>query len=296
MNTIKIDWITATKKLYTEGVGLVHAYSEALTIARSKLKDVGLYGGNLVRQNAIMRYPWRWLDQDTQTMINVSENPAEQGIMLVLSGQATTDQQWTRQALRALLDDGWNVTRIDIALDIYNSGKDAQDVFFAHRVEQPNERKKRGFIQSDKGSTFTLGSRSSNKYLRVYDKGKEQGTQEDWLRVEMEYKGDAAPIAAALANGNLQACVADMMNFLGQTLPEVTEAMYELANGYQEKITVVRKTQTDRARWVEGTVFPAWRTWAEEEPGAAWDAIYRLIQDISDIVTQPETRPRIDSE
>jgi DNA relaxase NicK len=54
-------------------------------------------------------------------------------------------------------------------------------------------------MNSDGGSTLYLGSRMSDRFARLYDKGIEQQTHKagKWWRFELELKGECSPQASA---------------------------------------------------------------------------------------------------
>lgn len=87
-------------------------------------------------------------------------------------------------------------TRIDIAIDILNAPFSAVEV--KERLERGeavtpfkrwNEVKGGG---TDTGYTLYVGSRSSAKSVRIYDKGAETGVPVDWWRYEMVFTAERA--------------------------------------------------------------------------------------------------------
>lgn len=95
-----------------------------------------------------------------------------------------------------------HVARLDFAADIVGAGASPDDIEQAWmqgkvrtqaRKMTPIEAKdKKG---NGQGKTVNIGSRTSEAFLRVYDKGKEQGSDVDWTRVELETKGRLADLA-----------------------------------------------------------------------------------------------------
>lgn len=96
---------------------------------------------------------------------------------------------------------GANITRIDIAIDDYLFHdlkwiKESLDRDYATtRARDWN------LIEGRKGSTLYVGSRTSEKFLRIYDKAAEQGTDGNWYRIELECKGDFARGVALHVDG-----------------------------------------------------------------------------------------------
>lgn len=120
--------------------------------------------------------------------------------------------QFTGRALKTLADGGipalqmvrWcnkeqgSFSRLDLAIDCYDEIIDIPSLVQGKRVEKEpgNARSWRVVRGHDGGCTGYVGSRSSEKFLRVYDKAVETGQLErPWTRFELELKGDTAKAA-----------------------------------------------------------------------------------------------------
>lgn len=98
------------------------------------------------------------------------------------------------QALQDFLrgsDLGWYVTRMDSALDVYDAALfpvlcDAAKRWAAARDMVTNLAG--DWIGRDRGRTFYLGSRSSRCFHRIYEKGRKERADQNWIRCELEYK------------------------------------------------------------------------------------------------------------
>lgn len=99
-----------------------------------------------------------------------------------------------------------NVTRIDLAIDLFDCEAYPVDILHAWECDQFMttaqsvtliEKKRR---KKSAGSTVYIGSRDSERFVRAYDKGKEQKTDLDWIRVELEMKGKRAMQSYELAH------------------------------------------------------------------------------------------------
>lgn len=111
-------------------------------------------------------------------------------------------------------------SRIDIAIDVLGAVAHPLDIFDAwndNRIE--THAQKCQAIEGYKadgtktGETVYIGSRTSDTFLRVYDKGAEQKSDELWTRIELELKKGQARAAqskisavglAAVASGKLR--------------------------------------------------------------------------------------------
>lgn len=96
-------------------------------------------------------------------------------------------------------------SRIDIAFDDYKGLLDLEKIYEASRNGSWSGKfKKTRQIEqhNSKGETFgktvCFGSRKSDTYLRIYDKGKQQKTDVHWIRCEFEIKNEKANNAIAL--------------------------------------------------------------------------------------------------
>jgi len=86
---------------------------------------------------------------------------------------------------------GWYVTRMDAALDVFDAslfpvlvGVAKQWAAQHHMVTQLAG----DWIGCARGRTFYLGARSSRCFHRIYEKGRKERTDPNWVRVEVEYK------------------------------------------------------------------------------------------------------------
>lgn len=87
-------------------------------------------------------------------------------------------------------------SRVDLAIDIENSGLTPKDLNKANLKPYKGRGRTPQFVTltGDRDSwTVYIGSRSSERFVRIYDKAKEQGDYDsDRVRVELELKGENA--------------------------------------------------------------------------------------------------------
>lgn len=86
-------------------------------------------------------------------------------------------------------------TRIDLCLDILDSQLEIDDLVNEYDCGNVKTRARTGSTiknLGEKGQTFYVGRRGSRKLLRVYDKGAQLGLPLDWIRIEIEFRKDAA--------------------------------------------------------------------------------------------------------
>lgn len=123
--------------------------------------------------------------------VMATEPNSPMGVHVSWSGSALREVE-PRAILRSALAAGAIVRRIDIAIDIpyWFVGSD-----FYSRLEKglaETTSRKYQHIVSDTGWTVYVGSRTSEKFLRIYDKQAEAGLDQPLTRVELECKGDYA--------------------------------------------------------------------------------------------------------
>jgi DNA relaxase NicK len=144
------------------------------------------------------------------SIIYTSVSNSRMGVHVIVPGSALSQMRESGTGGLALLQKVVNakgkITRLDLA-------KDAQDekfelMQFAQTVEagmfSGTAQKASSVRSSDGGLTVYIGSRQSERFIRVYDKGVESGQLGDWVRLEMETKGEVSNIIArALAAGTV---------------------------------------------------------------------------------------------
>lgn len=141
----------------------------------------------------------------TGVLMLKSSKREDMGTHIVHSGKALSriNERWQRNALSLLefyVNNGASIARVDIAVDIYNSGMDIASLAKQLKSKKCVTRSKSGlFIESmdGQGDTLYVGSiKKRKKLLRIYDKGAESGVGGDWIRVEYEVHGKPATQAS----------------------------------------------------------------------------------------------------
>lgn len=187
---------------------------------------------------------------------------------------------------------GYNITRVDLALDVLHPDGELQEL--AQAVESGSvttRTKTNGVIrsrnaESDKGLTIYLGSRQSDKYVRLYHKGAQMGTDDNWVRLEIEAKGDYALAlskrlakmpegdafmqeAAKLAKSELRATLGCEVAWYNEALRDETVPL----------ISVERK-RSKSERWAFTTLLEMCRNAAREFPDWGSVAIKTIQHEI----------------
>lgn len=117
------------------------------------------------------------------------------GYMLVASGEQANKSWLHYQPARH------RVTRIDLALDFHlDLPRNLAKIHYDTRMMDKERMLPKLTLWNNSfgGSTLYVGSRQSQQYGRLYDKGNQTGTQENnvWWRAEVEYKKPIADLVS----------------------------------------------------------------------------------------------------
>lgn len=127
----------------------------------------------------------------------------EMGVHLMLGGRALASMNEAGfdqiAALTWILEQGGKISRLDLAIDAMGLPFDPIALAQGPRVhDAPGSARKVKFVGGeDGGKTAYIGSRKSERMVRIYDKGREQRLNDVlWTRIEAELKGESARAAA----------------------------------------------------------------------------------------------------
>ncbi len=187
--------------------------------------------------------------------VMASEPNAPMGVHVSWSGAALREVE-PRSVLRSALAADATVRRIDLALDIpYALDKD----FLYQELRVMNAEtsaRSHQLITSNTGWTIYVGSRTSEKFLRIYDKQAEAGLDQPLTRVELECKGDYAEGVAQHVDqegyNNFPAIIKGFCDFPTYYTWVEHMASPTLSAGIPKKEKV-----SDTRRWLMESVAPA---------------------------------------
>lgn len=267
---VKIDWLTLTMKfgdpIYTNEV---ESAAEAIAVMAYCLPQLGIETVSLEPMVGTGFYPYQFRATDPGLIISVPKDMGKQGIKVEFSGAWDHADLPHRLILHNALMHEWNVTRIDVAVDLFETGIKPRWIFHLYEHLHVGSETQPKYFPGKKGATVYIGSRESDRMLRIYDKGAEQGVDTDWLRVEGEYKGKLAKVVAEQFLANPGTVVEDMRNKLDLPLYALDIFLERLASGEHAKIKSPVKAKSDRERWLYEQVLPALRTLAYTDYDAA---------------------------
>jgi hypothetical protein len=199
-----LDWLSVTytaEQVNALWPGLTEGLSELMFYA----PVIAHMRGSFKPQKP--RYGYRYVVQSEEgCSVHYTAPESMQGLHISYSGMAMNSVN-ALGMLRHHIDQGAKITRIDLAADLIGA-----DLPIDHMFDMMKNRKvgregpkaltraqKYTMLSGSTGSTLYIGSRSSSKMLRVYDKRAQTGNEgKAWWRAELEVKGSAAHNASQI--------------------------------------------------------------------------------------------------
>lgn len=186
----------------------------------------------------------------------------EMGVHLAFGGRALKSLaeggQYAVDLLDWMLQSGAKITRLDLAIDVFDVEIDPAILATKTRVKSaPGSAKKwRVWRGENGGCTAYIGSRKSEKFLRIYDKAAETGDKSRaWTRFEIELKGNAARAASMqmslLTDDERPQFIKGLISALFN--PD-DETFQEAMKGDAVRLVTVKDTNDKSLDWLQGTV------------------------------------------
>jgi len=191
-----------------------------------------------------------------------------QGVRLVFAGSVLpVGHAEQREIYETLRNEGWRVTRCDVAVDVFNDENTIERLWHDGMSKQAFKRqRKTDLILSPNGDTISVGSRKSDKFMRVYDKAKEQHVEGDWIRYELETKYKTAKSLSPFYNDVIRGASATMLSMLDYYPKHFREWFDRVADGAESFRAVGRKSRGNREIWLMEQVLSALVTTRNENP------------------------------
>jgi putative DNA relaxase len=176
--------------------------------------------------------------------------------------------------LRELVSLGMKVTRVDFAFDDKSGLLDLEQI--GQSVEAKNyvsRSRKWTFMKNEEGGqTWAFGRRSSDSFIRTYDKAAEQHVDGHWVRVELELKDKRAEAAVhVLLSCGVESWPERVASWLRGLLEfkepgtDENKSRWEIAKWWESFLESAKKstlTISKRPRTVEEL-----RVWVDEQVG-----------------------------
>ncbi len=270
MLSITIDWLSFNFKEWTNE-------------AENFMRDYARFSPT---QNTAPRFGYSDATMDGNGVVIMwNSDRADMGHHVIFSGSALRNlfmhsEIQQQSLLHAVLDASGSVSRLDLACDLQGQTIDLSRLYKS--LEQGlNSGTARTFGQiksAGGGETIYVGSRQSERFIRIYNKAAQQGMVNlEWFRFELETKGMVArALASELVKGaNWQAVFvgvcSGMVSIPGsaELEPFYTDVSVQIGLPKIEK-------QTDRELWIDTQVISAVIKHAVEHPDSA--AVERLFK------------------
>lgn len=185
-----VDWISAVLPWSTMGVAAGFLPMDA----DAKRVFAGLLGvSDCEPTKPRFGYACAWRHKLTGAVIQWHPLREDMGLNLIMTGQVLAKMSW-ESAIDRVLSRGGRFTRLDLSIDVKDAEFDIDSLYNDYAAGLCETRATRASrVSSNSGVTMYVGARTSEKFLRVYDKGGEQGGPQGvhW-RIELEAKGKAA--------------------------------------------------------------------------------------------------------
>lgn len=181
------------------------------------------------------------------------------------------------------LKEGGKVTRIDLAIDVYDHEIDLVALASGPRIKDaPGSARKWSQVKgSDGGCTVYIGSRQSDKFLRIYDKAVETGQLDrPWTRFELEIKGDTAKQVAwefaMLPDGEKATYIKGIM----KAMFNPQDALYQqIMNAQAVQVSAGRDTDDNTLEWLMNSVSKTLaKTILRRSDVQVWEAFSRAVE------------------
>lgn len=273
-----IDWLSVTFPEHGAKVFLQEIEQMAYHASTRCIPARGYNHG--IEYNSGLRVSWH-------------DKKPEQGTHVVFSGSTlrwyyALGLSW-HAILRSVKMHGGRSSRVDLALDVWDSGLNPialSSLNLRPYKGQGRTPKLTTLIGSDSGWTVYVGSRQSEKFMRVYDKGIEQGEKTgDYVRVELECKGEVAhAVGWEFPNMDAERCV-DMARTLIRGQADFNLANWDAALSSEiVELAIPQGRQRDTFGWLVKQCAPALAKEIAKHPDEPildefWDALRIALRD-----------------
>jgi len=281
----KIDWLTLTHRAsYPMRFGEDMNRQNAIDIAHRCFREVFRRDVDIEFFKPNPFYMYALKEAVTGAILHIAADTVAQGVMLVLSGQALDKLTSPSETLMDARAYGWKCTRMDVAFDIIDSHASIRQSYEEYCKLAPHKpERKTAFVAGKNGDTFYIGARSSAKMVRLYDKGKQQKVEVDWIRAEIELKDHSAESAAYHAERYPAALGFEIAKLIDNPNDVFARICEDASEGDITVRSSKPKTRSNRLVWLLNSVMPAIRQLAVEERGE-YVAFMRALLDMQDEV------------
>lgn len=259
MFSISLDWLSFTVERSAESDLLINSLAPGASV-----------------HPIAARFGYTWGRQAENGVVVFGHDSRDgMGTHVIISGSALRSFEDSglpaRSILAQVIQARGKVTRLDLAKDAQNESINIGDI-----EKAAIDGKRRGRAQScasirnDRGGyTLYIGSRSSERFARIYDKAAQTATVGQWIRYEFELKGDVArSMAGALSQNGVD--WNGVFGAMAKDFFEVDAGNYSLflEGSAVEGLPKIEKS-SDREKWLLLQVIPAIQDHLAKHPDSA---------------------------
>jgi len=198
--------------------------------------------------------------------VSWNDERSDMGVHFVFSGSALRwyygkNMDWYDVLARAKKYHG-KASRIDLALDLEDTGMTGKNLCESALRAYKGKGRTPKFLEvsgSDGGWTKYIGSRASDKMLRIYNKGVEIGEKDrDYIRVELETKGDISrAVAWEFPDMDRQACISMAKTLIRGQADFDIQAWQDALNSEYVGLSAPQGRERDTFGWLIKQAAPA---------------------------------------
>lgn len=216
-----------------------------------------------------------------------SQTRDDMGCHCILSGSTlealAVSGNTSRELLKSAFAHNAKITRLDLAIDAIGEHISIQGIYDnALKTGHKGAARALSLITgNDGGITMYIGSRSSDKYARIYDKGKQLKNDANWKRLECELKGDVAKEFGRYVAMNDDKSIASFAWSIAQGMFYVDNDGYPLFGQQSDLVSMPKiEKQTDVEKWLATQIIPIIEKYVRNNPDSTIydDLINALIR------------------
>lgn len=246
-----VDWLTVTR----DKRPIISAAPYALTIPNNTWKRDKAHSGYNVGWSDNLGATVQWHDKRDDMRVQVQ-----------YTGQVLT-RYWeggypTMDVIRWYFEHrDTRLARIDLAIDVHDGALDIQSLYdqIRSKIADTHGRKERLQRSGENGITLYIGAPTSDKQLRIYDKGAEREVGEDWKRAELQIRGKAAHALGKMLPYIQEHKLSEVArNLIGDMVWFDNEIWAEMVSAASTvRICLSQKQKGDLLDWLANQVAPA---------------------------------------
>jgi len=274
--TVCIDWLSFTA--HSSGIGIAPLLPEWEKHSSGQA-DTPRFG-----YRKALRYP-------SGMIVMFDGSTPSMGAHYIYSGRAikTLDEELQDGGLSIL---AWHThqahkcTRIDLAVDVREDNAimaKIEQMAIDHSWSGTAHTSTMVKSNDNKGSTVYVGSRTSERFVRIYDKAAQLGEEQDWVRIEGEIKGDSArAVARAIAQIGAQGLSNVAQSVITRVCNFPCQEWLSVFDGTPIEIGTPKVEEKQTEKWILGQVAMALAKFERQYPEKR--ILERLWIEVSDIL------------